>query len=74
MDKDLIRHCRQLANLTQRELADKLNYSHTYICKVENGSKKVSPALKTKLFKVFEAEGIDISRIALIQTWITNRN
>lgn len=70
----LIKYCRQMANLNQRELAERLGYSHTYINKVEKGVKPVSPALKTKLFQVFKAEGIDVSRIAIINTWITNRN
>jgi transcriptional regulator with XRE-family HTH domain len=47
---------RKAAGLTQRELAARLNVSHTYVCKLEKGALPVSVGIPRRWRKACGAE------------------
>lgn len=55
-----IKKYREIKNLTQAELAEKLNFSVEYVCRVEKGQKYIS--LK-KLFLLADILEVDLCEI-----------
>jgi transcriptional regulator with XRE-family HTH domain len=73
MNHVLLKYCRQISGLTQKQLSAKAGISEAYYCKVEKGVKRLTPAVKDRLMLVFAEAGIDVNRMAIIQTLIENR-
>lgn len=73
MNHVLLKYARQLSGYTQKELSAKAGVSESHYCKVEKGVKRLTPAVKDRLMLVFVEAGIDVNRIAIIQTLIENR-
>ncbi|KOS67119.1 hypothetical protein AEA09_14800 [Lysinibacillus contaminans] len=74
INKELIKHLRSIANLSQDELAKRLGVHQTLVSKIEAGLVELQPRTEQKLMNVFKAEGITPKDIALLQSVFTNRN
>ncbi|MFC1897609.1 helix-turn-helix domain-containing protein [Chloroflexota bacterium] len=59
-----LRELRKRAGLTQRDLADKVNISHTYLSKIESGA--MPPPSKGILFKLADALSIDRDELLIL--------
>ncbi len=59
-----LRELRKRAGMTQRELADKVNVSFTYISKIENGA--MPPPSKKTLFRLADALNIDREELLIL--------
>ncbi len=55
-----IKRYRELKGLTQAELAEKLDFSYEYVCRVERGQKYIS---LRKLFQIADILGIGINKL-----------
>ncbi|WP_251460094.1 helix-turn-helix domain-containing protein [Weizmannia agrestimuris] len=67
LSKELIRFIRQNNRLSQREFADRIGVSNSYIALVENGIKPVTPNLSKKITKEFD---IDVDYIEAARRFI----
>ncbi|WP_347861551.1 helix-turn-helix transcriptional regulator [Salimicrobium sp. PL1-032A] len=68
----LLKHLRLLVGLNQRELALKINKSHSLIAKVENNRRTITTDIERKLFKFFQEQGISEKEITLLSNVIRN--
>lgn len=59
-----IRAKRKEFGLTQKQLAEKLNLSHSYLSQVELGDKNITPETLAKLSKVLNVSYTELMRIA----------
>lgn len=66
LDKNLVRHLRQIAELTQKELADKLGVHDSLISKIESGVTLIQKPLEQKMMQVFSDSGISIENMILL--------
>ncbi|MDF2039862.1 helix-turn-helix transcriptional regulator [Cytobacillus oceanisediminis] len=73
MNNELLKHCRQLANLTQKELANRMGVHDSLISKLENGSAEVTTRTQDKLLQVFNDSGVTPNDIALLGQVFQNR-
>lgn len=55
-----LRAIRQAKGLTQKELADKLGMSYTYLCNLENGKVNVSLTTLRRLAKALKVRVLDL--------------
>ncbi|WP_030814360.1 helix-turn-helix domain-containing protein [Streptomyces sp. NRRL S-337] len=62
-----LRHLREAADLSQRGLADKVGYPHTYISRVERGEQLPSEALAEDLDTHFATAGLFAELLSLAQ-------
>ncbi|MBL1091874.1 MULTISPECIES: helix-turn-helix domain-containing protein [Streptomyces] len=62
-----LRHLREAADLSQRGLADKVGYPHTYISRVERGEQLPSEALAEDLDTHFATAGLFVELLSLAQ-------
>ena len=60
MKKQTLKELREKNNLTQKEVADKLEVNKNYISMIENGSRNPSDKMKNKLAKIYKCSIIDI--------------
>ena len=67
LSKELIRFIRQTNRLSQREFADRIGVSNSYIALVENGIKPVTANLSEKITKEFD---IDVDYIEAAKRFI----
>ncbi|WP_404347489.1 helix-turn-helix domain-containing protein [Sutcliffiella horikoshii] len=74
MNHEVIKHARQLANLTQRELALKVGVDTSYISKLENGTIPLQPAIERKILEVFDGAGIGEQEITSLKNVFVARN
>ena len=68
----LIKYCRGISGLTQKELADKAGVNHSLISRIESGDKPVTTETEQKIMKVFADVGIDTEIIQHINSIIIN--
>ncbi|WP_369355889.1 helix-turn-helix domain-containing protein [Lysinibacillus capsici] len=73
MIPELLKHCRQLALLTQTELAEMVGVHQTLIGKYEAGLHEVNPEMERKLKEVFASKGIKENEIALLSEIFNSR-
>ncbi|MFS0637899.1 helix-turn-helix domain-containing protein [Mesobacillus foraminis] len=73
MNKDLLKHVRQIAGFTQRELAGKVGVHHSLICKIEKGVIPVQPVTEQKIYKAFSEAGISEQEIASLYLFLEGR-
>jgi len=66
LDKHLAKHLRQISNLTQKELADRLGVHDSLISKIESGTTAIQKPLEEKMMQVFSDEGISIENMILL--------
>ncbi|KPB06324.1 helix-turn-helix domain-containing protein [Bacillus sp. CHD6a] len=74
MNHEGIKHSRQLANLTQRELALKVGVDTSYISKLENGTIPLQPAIERKILEAFDGAGIGEQEIKSLKNVYIARN
>ena len=67
LSKELVRFIRQNNRLSQREFADRIGVSNSYIALVENGIKPVTANLSKKIAKEFD---IDVDYIEAAKRFI----
>lgn len=67
LTKEHVRFIRQTNQLSQRDLASKINVSHSYIALVECGLKPVTANLSQKIVNEF---GIDVDYIIAAERFI----
>ncbi|MED4311680.1 helix-turn-helix transcriptional regulator [Heyndrickxia coagulans] len=67
LSRQLIRFIRQNNRLSQREFANRLGVSNSYIALVENGIKPVTASLSKKIAKEFD---IDVDYIEAAKRFI----
>ncbi|MFD8327583.1 helix-turn-helix domain-containing protein [Streptomyces lydicus] len=68
-----LRRLREAADLSQRALADKVGYPHTYLSRVERGEQLPSQALAQVLDDQFDAQGLFVELLTMAQdTLIAN--
>lgn len=67
LSRDLIRFIRQTNQLSQREFADRIGVSNSYIALVEAGIKPVTANLTKKITREF---GIDVDYIEAAKRFI----
>lgn len=58
MNPELLKQIRQLAGLSQKELAEKVSIHYSVISKIEAGSIQMKPALRQKIKSVLRSAGI----------------
>ncbi|EKN71296.1 hypothetical protein BABA_02152 [Neobacillus bataviensis LMG 21833] len=73
MNKYMLKQIRIVLGYTQKELAEKVGIEPTYICKLERGTAPFSAKVSRRIQEVYEAEGINVRKIALIETLFHNR-
>jgi transcriptional regulator with XRE-family HTH domain len=61
LSKNIKRH-RQSRNLSQADLAEKLNLSVNFLCNIENGNRWVSPQTLVKFASVLNVEPYELFR------------
>lgn len=66
LDKHLAKHLRQIANLTQKDLADRLGVHDSLISKIESGTTAIQKPLELKMMQVFSDEGISVENMILL--------
>ncbi|MEU7433083.1 helix-turn-helix transcriptional regulator [Streptomyces sioyaensis] len=62
-----LRRLREAADLSQRALADKVGYPHTYLSRVERGEQLPSEALAEDLDTYFVTDGLFVELLAMAQ-------
>ncbi|WP_327225081.1 helix-turn-helix transcriptional regulator [Streptomyces platensis] len=62
-----LRRLREAADLSQRALADKVGYPHTYLSRVERGEQLPSEALAEQLDTHFATDGLFVELLAMAQ-------
>ncbi|MGW3013693.1 helix-turn-helix domain-containing protein [Streptomyces sp. NPDC001219] len=62
-----LRRMREAANLSQRALADKVGYPHTYLSRVERGEQLPSEALAEGLDTFFATDGLFVELLSMAQ-------
>jgi len=62
-----LRRLREAADLSQRALADKVGYPHTYLSRVERGEQLPSEALAERLDTYFATDGLFAELLAMAQ-------
>lgn len=73
MQTILIRYCRQLANMTQKQLAMRLNVHDSLVSKWESGVVPTTNDTEEKLMKVFIESGIDAEVIYQVNSIISKQ-
>jgi transcriptional regulator with XRE-family HTH domain len=70
---DSIREVRKKRLLTQRELAEKLGVTNTYLSAVENGSRKPSRKLLSKICESLDVEESVLQFLAIDESTIDQK-
>ncbi len=73
MDLLLMKHCRQIAGITQKELAESIFVHDSLISKIEAGTVPIQPDTLKRMLKVFADKGITETEIALLETVFESR-
>jgi transcriptional regulator with XRE-family HTH domain len=73
MDSKILKLVRQVAGMSQRQLAEKVGINRSFISQVEAGTKRMSPATERKIKEAFHNEGITESDIALLMAIMHSR-
>lgn len=73
MDNLLIKHCRQIAGITQKELSEIIWVHHSLISKIEAGTIPIQPDTEKLMLKVFDDKGIGSEEIALLASVFESR-
>ncbi|WP_268235638.1 helix-turn-helix domain-containing protein [Halobacillus andaensis] len=66
MNIQLLKHCRQLAELNQSELAKRVQVDQSLISKIEAGTIPIHEETERKVREVFKHEGITAEYIKLL--------
>ncbi|OIJ12962.1 hypothetical protein BKP35_10405 [Anaerobacillus arseniciselenatis] len=74
MDLQLMKHVRQIAELTQEELAEKVGVHRTLINKIETGAVPVQDATLQKIKRAFNDAGITDADIELLASVFASKN
>lgn len=67
MNYEILRHCRCLVNLTQKELAEKVGVNHSLISKYETGALPVNKQIEARILQVYSDEGLSVRDVLQIQ-------
>jgi transcriptional regulator with XRE-family HTH domain len=73
VNNEILKLVRQVAGMSQRELAEKAGIHHSFISRLEAGKKRMSPVTERKIKQVFHDEGITETDIALLLALVQNR-
>jgi transcriptional regulator with XRE-family HTH domain len=68
----ILKYVRLLSGLTQKELAEKVNISHSMISRIEDGTVPIQPETQFKMLQAFSDQGIDTRILIEIDQLINN--
>lgn len=58
---DIVRQVRSNLKMPQKDFAQKLNISQSYLCRIEHGSRQITPEVEEKIRNEFAVDDLIIS-------------